>query len=130
MGSTQNTGRKLIRLSWAGLVIWQLAWHALIPEPGGSANWILALIAIVPLIPLTPGVMNNRHRALAWGMFLAMLYFIVGVMETWSNPPQRMAAIVQIVLSCGFFLGLVLFNRPVQGQGLDQGPGQVPEQRE
>ena len=116
MNTSRNAGRLLIRLCWAGLLVWQLAWHALIPEPAGSSNWILALIAFIPLLPLTPGVMKNRHKALAWGMFLAMLYFIVGVMEAWSNPPQRLPAIAQIILTCGFFLGLVLFNRPAPGQ--------------
>lgn len=120
MNATRNTGRLLIRLCWAGLLLWQLSWHALIPEPAGNSNWILALVAVIPLLPLTPGVMKNQHKSLAWGMFLVMLYFIVGVMETWSNPPQRLPAITQIILTCGFFLGLVLFNRPVREQAQAQ----------
>ena len=56
--------------------------------------------------------MKASDRGLAWGMFLMMIYFIIGVTETWSNAEQRIAAVVQTALACGFFLGLVLFNRP------------------
>ena len=116
MNSTQKTGLHLLRLSWTGLLAWQLTWHALLPAPGGSENWILALIAIVPLLPLTKGVMKKSYRSLVLGMFLLTVYFIIGVMETWSSPDQRVAALIQVVLCCCFFAGLVLFNRPTQAQ--------------
>ena len=103
-----------MRWSWAGLALWQLAWHALLPSPAGNENWTLAIFAVIPLLPLTTGVLRASHRSLVLGIFLVMLYFIVGVMEIWSNPDQRLAAIVQVVLACAYFLGVVLFNRPVQ----------------
>jgi uncharacterized membrane protein len=112
MRDYRKLGRQLILVSWPGLVLWQIIWHAILPTPLGSGNWILALFASFPLLLLTVGVVKTRHKALTWGMFLAMLYFIVGVMECWSNADQRFAASVQIILTCGFFLGLVLFTRP------------------
>ena len=60
--------------------------------------------------------MKARQSGLTWGMFLMMIYFIIGVTETWSNTEQRIAAAVQTALACGFFLGLVLFNRPVRAE--------------
>ena len=105
-----------MRICWAGLLAWQLAWHALIPEPHGSANWALALLALLPLVPLSAGTWRHHQKTLAWSMFLVMLYFIVGVMEAWSNPPQRIPALIQIGLTCGFFVGLVLLNRPATPQ--------------
>jgi uncharacterized membrane protein len=112
----QHTGRFLLRLSWSGLLLWQIIWHAMLPVlPAGNRNWTLAIIALIPLLPLTPGVIKARHRSLVLGMFLVMVYFIIGVMETWSNADQRIAAIVQIVMTCMYFTGLVMFNRPVQG---------------
>ena len=72
----------------------------------------MALVALAPLLPLTPGVLHLRHRSLVWGMFLLMLYFIIGIMEGWANAPQRVAALVQVALCCGYFAGLVLVNRP------------------
>ncbi len=114
MSQLKNTGQWLIRTCWAGLVLWQIFWHGLIPPPGGNENWILAVLATIPLLVLSPGIMKTRHSTLVWGMFLAMLYFIVAVMETWSNEAQRITALIQLVLTCGFFIGLVLFNRPAQ----------------
>lgn len=116
MPDIRKTGSILIRSCWVGLMAWQLAWHALIPEPHGSQNWALGLIAVLPLIPLTAGTWRHHQKTLAWGMFLAMLYFIVGIMEAWSNPPQRLAALVQVALTCGYFAGLVLLNRPAKPQ--------------
>lgn len=113
MIETRNTGRQLIRFSWAGLVFWQLCWHAILPPPLGSSNWILAIVAAVPLLLLSAGVLKTRHKALVWCTFLTMLYFIIAVMETWSNAEQRIPAVIQVILSCGFFLGLLLFNRRV-----------------
>ena len=114
MTATRNRGRHLIIFSWAGLAIWQLCWHALLPEPMGNANWILAVVAFTPLLLLSPGVMKTQRTALSWGMFLVMMYFIVAVMEAWSNPPQRTMAVIQLILTCCYFLGLVLTNRPSQ----------------
>ena len=91
-----------------------MLWHALIPVPAGNENWIMAIVALIPLLLLTAGVMKASHRSLVFGSFLVMLYFIVGIMEAWSNADQRLAAIVQVALSCAYFSALILFNRPVQ----------------
>ena len=91
-------------------MIWQLLWHALLPVPAGSNNWILAVIALIPLLAFTKGIMKINHASLMWGAFLIMIYFSIGVMETWSNPDQRMAAIIQIVLSCLYFSAVILVN--------------------
>jgi uncharacterized membrane protein len=109
-----QSGRILLQLSWSGLMLWQLIWHAMLPLTGtGNSNWTLAIIAILPFLPLTPGVLKTRHRSLVLGMFLVMIYFILGVMETWANAEQRMAASVQVAITCFYFVGLVMFNRPV-----------------
>ena len=99
-------------MCWMGLLLWQPGWHALLPPPLGTNSWILALLAMAPLLFLTVPILSTRQKPLAWGMFLVMMYFIVGVMETWSNDAQRIPAVIQVILCCGFFSGLVLFNRP------------------
>jgi uncharacterized membrane protein len=33
-----------------------------------------------------------------WAGLLLMLYFTIAVMEAWSNPPQRLPALVQVAL--------------------------------
>jgi uncharacterized membrane protein len=112
MISTGTVGKYLIIICWVGLLLWQPGWHALLPSPTGSNNWILALLTLAPLLLFSGTVLTLRQKPLAWGMFLVMLYFIVGVMEVWSNEAQRVPAAIQVILCCGFFAGLVLINRP------------------
>ena len=101
-------GKRLVLLSWLFLLGWQLAWHGLLPPPHGSRSWVLALLATAPLLVLTRGVWQARQRSYFWAMFLVMLYFLVAVMEAWSNADQRLAAITQLVLTLVFFCGLFI----------------------
>jgi uncharacterized membrane protein len=34
-----------------------------------------------------------------WAGLLLMLYFTIGIMEMWVNPPQRLPALVQVMLA-------------------------------
>ena len=52
---------------------------------------------------------------MTWGGYVMVLYFVVGVMEAWSNPNERLAAIAQILLTVMYFSCLVLLT-----QGLRQ----------
>lgn len=98
---------QLTRASYLALLAWQPVWHLLLPQPHGSRNWIIALVATIPLLlPLT-GVLRMRHRALVWAGYLVLLYFIVGVMEAWSNAPQRLAAVIQVMLSVLILVGVL-----------------------
>ena len=101
-------GNRLVLMSWLALLAWQIAWHGLLPTPFGSRSWVLVLLATAPLLVLTRGVWQGRQRSYFWAMFLVMLYFLVGVMEAWSNADQRIAAIVQLLLTLGFFSGLLV----------------------
>jgi uncharacterized membrane protein len=48
---------------------------------------------------------------MTWGGYLLVLYFVIGIMEAWSNPSQRWAAVSQVVLSLLYVLFLVLLTR-------------------
>lgn len=100
-----------MRLAWLALLAWQLAWHAGLPEPAGSRNAWLAVLAALPLLALTPGVLRGRPRSHFWAMFLVMAYLVVGIVEAWANPPQRAAAALQVLLCLGYFVAWVLVNR-------------------
>jgi uncharacterized membrane protein len=111
MSSTQKAGSALIRISFTGLLVWQLCWHAIIPPPSGNGNWWVAIFAALPLLVLLPGVSSFRNNQLQWAIFATMLYFIFATMELWSNPAQRWVATVQLLMTLSFFTGFVLFNR-------------------
>ena len=98
--------QRAVLAAYMALLLLQITWHGLLPEPTGAQNWILALVASLPLLLPLAGIAAGRMRSMTWGSFLAVLYFVIGVMEAWSNPAQRIPAVIQVVLSlayCGLF---------------------------
>jgi uncharacterized membrane protein len=100
-----------IFLIYLSLVLLQPIWHFLLPQPYGSQNWILALVATLPLLLPVAGIAKKQFRSMTWGGFIAVLYFVIGVMEAWSNPPQRIAAVIQIVVSLLYCGSLMRYSR-------------------
>ena len=68
-----------VRLGYAANLLWQIAWHTLLPRPMGSQLPWLALIALLPLLMPLKGVMQLRPRSMTWASYLLLLYFAVGV---------------------------------------------------
>lgn len=102
---------RLVQGSYLALIALQPLWHALLPEPAGNANWILAVAATLPLLLPLRGVLKASLRSMTWAGYLVMLYLIIGVMEAWANPPQRMAALAQIALVALFVGSVLVFSK-------------------
>jgi uncharacterized membrane protein len=102
-----NQRQLLVTGSYLALVILQPVWHLLLPRPLGAGNWLLAVVATIPLLLPLKGLLVGSLRSMTWAGYLVMLYMIVGVMEAWSNPPQRVPALVQTFLVV-VFVGSVL----------------------
>lgn len=97
--------------AYAATLVWQVIWHGLLPPPLGARNIWLTLLACLPLfIPLT-GLIRGKYRSMIWAGLLLMLYFTIGIMEAWSNPPQRLPALVQIVLPVFYLFAFKMRNR-------------------
>lgn len=102
---------RLVIGSYLALIALQPTWHALLPEPAGNGNWILALVATAPLLLPLRGLLKGSLRSMTWAGYLVMLYLIIGIMEAWANPPQRLAALAQIVLVVIFVWSVLVFSR-------------------
>jgi uncharacterized membrane protein len=48
---------------------------------------------------------------MTWAGYLVMLYLVIGIMEAWSNPPQRVPALVQTALVVIFVCSVLVFSR-------------------
>lgn len=98
-------------MRWSGLMVaaylamisWQIIWHGVLPPPRGSGNPGLAIIACLPLLIPLAGLIRQRYRSMIWGGVILMLYLAIGFMEVWVNPPQRLPALIQILLAA-FYL--------------------------
>jgi uncharacterized membrane protein len=102
---------RLLRLSYLATAAWQIIWHGLLPPPLGARLPWLAVLALVPLLLPLRGLIALQTRAITWAAYLLLFYFTVAVMEAWSNPEQRLAALVQTALVTSCLVSIVLFNR-------------------
>ena len=85
--------------TYLGMLAWQVIWHGLLPPPLGNRNLWLVLLACLPLLIPLFGLALKRYRSMIWAGLLLMLYMTIGIMEAWSNPPQRIPALVQVGLA-------------------------------
>ena len=97
--------------TYLGMLAWQLIWHGLLPPPWGSRNLWMGLIACLPLLIPLLGLARQHYRSMIWAGLLLMLYFTIGVMEAWSNPPQRLPALVQVSLAVIYLLAFKKRNQ-------------------
>ena len=101
----------ILRASYLGLIALQIVWHALLPRPHGAGLWPLALIASLPLLLPLRGVLQGSLRSITWAGYLLMLYLVIGAMEAWSNPPQRLPALLQTLLVMTFVVSTLGLSR-------------------
>jgi uncharacterized membrane protein len=108
-----NRSRTLLTTAYLALIVLQPAWHALAPSPRGNESWVLAGVAVLPLLLPLRGLLAGSLRSMTWAGYLVMLYLVVGVMEAWANPPQRIPALIQVGLVVVFIGGVLAFSRRV-----------------
>ena len=92
-----------------GLLLLMLLWHAWLHPPQRFPT-ALVLTTLPLLLPLR-GLLHGRPAAHLWASFLMMLYFMHGVVEAMTNPPQRLLAIAEIALSLTVFIAAALYTR-------------------
>jgi uncharacterized membrane protein len=97
--------------TYLGLLLLQVVWHGCLPAPHGNQNWPLALLSTAPLLLPLRGILQQQMRSMTWGGYLLVVYFAVGIMETWSNPEQRTPAMVQVTLVLLYVACLVKLAR-------------------
>ena len=96
------------------LIALALAWELwLAPaRPGGS---LLALKALPLVLPLG-GILQGRRYTYQWSSMLILAYFAEGVTRGWADPGlARQLAIVEVVLSVGYFAAAVSYARSSRG---------------
>jgi uncharacterized membrane protein len=100
-----------VTLAYFGLLILQLVWHALLPAPFGAESWWLALIATGSLLIPFKGIIKGNIRSMIWGGYLLVFFLVIGIVEAWSNPTQRLPALLQIMLVTLCIYSILRFSR-------------------
>jgi uncharacterized membrane protein len=52
-----------------------------------------------------------KYRSMVWAGLILMLYLAIGIMEAWSNPAQRMPALLQVALVVFYLVAFRYRNR-------------------
>lgn len=83
----------------AALLALHLGWHLWLAPPQRLPLGFVLALAVVPLGLVLAGALIDRHRALFWGVVLALVYFSHGVMEAWVTPAVRALALSEALLA-------------------------------
>ena len=97
--------------AYLATLAWQVIWHGLLPPPMGARNPWLSLLACLPLLIPLNGLIRGKYQSMIWAGLLLMLYLAIGIMEAWSNPPQRFPAMVQVLLATFYLFAFSKRNR-------------------
>lgn len=94
-----------------GLIALLLAWFGWLSPPRALPISLAMTLMLVPLLFPLRGILHGRAYTFAWASFLALFYFIHGVVEAYSSPEDRWLAIAEIILSVAFYSGSMLYAR-------------------
>jgi len=95
------------------LILLGLAWELwLAPlKPGGS--WLV--LKVLPLLVPLRGVLHGRPYTFQWSTLLIWLYAAEGATRAMTDAgPSALLALVELVLSLGFFAAAVLYLRALR----------------
>jgi len=91
-------------LSWLTLVGLQLSLPLL------TTNYWLLLLVLPLLIPLR-GLLGDRRYTYKWIGFVTLLYFCIGISESFSNPELRLYGFATTIASTSLFLASIYYAR-------------------
>ncbi len=94
--------------SLAGLALAQLSLAWLLE--GDYAVMIAFGLALPLLLPLK-GLLVDRRYTYKWVGFLTLVYFAIGISESFSNPQLRGYAVATLVCSCLLFVSSIYYSR-------------------
>ena len=106
--------KALAAATLVALIALALAWELwLAPlRPGGS---LLALKALPLVLPLG-GVLQGRRYTYQWSSMLILAYLAEGLTRAWADGGlARQLAIVEVMLSVGYFVAAVSYVRLSRG---------------
>lgn len=97
-------------LGFLGLVLFLILRTGWLSPPAEFPKSFALLLLVGPLMFPLRGMLHGRHYTYGWSMFLALLYFVVGVVYA-ASPENRWHGFLVIGLSAMWFFGCMLFLR-------------------
>lgn len=88
-----------------------LGLFALIAGRGTRAHWVLAAIAVLPLLAILPGLLRGRAYTAGWASMVVSFYCAMLLAEAYMLPTIKGALIVLSVVAALDFVALMLFAK-------------------
>ena len=111
---------RLIALTgYFGLILLILVWNIWLSPPKALALPLVLALALAPLLLALAGLLYGRPYTYAWISFLSLLYFTHGTVEAYSNPADRLPALLEVGFSVMLYVGAIMFAR-LRGRELKQ----------
>jgi uncharacterized membrane protein len=77
----------------------------------GDIRFILAPVFALPLLIPLSGLFKDKLYTYRWTGFLTMLYFIIGVSESFTNADLRVYGVLTLCFSTTLFLSSIYYSR-------------------
>jgi uncharacterized membrane protein len=87
------------------------AWYGWLAPSTHFPTALVLMIALLPLLFPLRGLLHGRKYTFAWSCFLALLYFIHGVMEAYSSEVTRHLGLVEVLCTSVWFLAAMAYVR-------------------
>lgn len=105
---------KLISLgSLGGLILCQLGLMFWLHT---DYRFIISSLLTIPLLIPLKGLWQDKRYTFKWVGFLTLLYFSVGISESFSNPALQFYGLVSIICSCLLFISSIYYSRYLRQQ--------------
>lgn len=102
------TSGRLALACWFALLALQSAWYLWWRPPAGlPPAWAAALMSL-PLLPALPGLLRDASRAYLWAGYVAVFYFMHGVVVAMTHPAARAAGALETALALVFIAAAVI----------------------
>jgi uncharacterized membrane protein len=108
----QRIGWQLALGAWLALIALSLLWELwLAPLRPGGVWWA---VKVLPLLLALPGVARARPYTMQWALMLSLFYLLDGLVRIVDQPPTRTLAATEVVLAFVFFIGALVYLRPLK----------------
>jgi len=87
------------------------AWYGWLAPPTHFTTALVLMTVLLPLLFPLRGLLHGRKYTFAWSCFLALLYFIHGVMEAYSSEVTRHLGLVEVLCTSVWFLAAMAYVR-------------------
>ena len=101
----------LTLFGYFGTLMLLTAWYSWLAPSTHFPTALILIIMLVPLLFPLRGLLHGRKYTFAWSCFLALLYFIHGVMEAYSSETARHLGLVEVLCTSVWFVAAMAYVR-------------------